>query len=62
MEGLEQLLPILINDVPPDPRDPKPNKPQQLPDPEHAPSNSICYYDLVSKSQPEPVPESPSVA
>ena len=63
MEGLQQPLPVLIEDILPNPPlDPKPNELQQLPGPEDVPSNPTSHYDLVSKSQPEPVPESLSVA
>ena len=63
MEGLQQPLPVLIEDVPPNPPlDPKPNEPRLIPGPEDALSNQVRHYDVVPKTQPEPVPESPSVA
>ena len=63
MEGVWQPLPVLIDNVPPDPPlDPEPNKSRLIPGPEDAPSNQVRHSDVVPETQPEPVPESPSVA
>ena len=62
MEGVWQPLPVLIDNVPPDhPLDPKPNELRLIPAPKDALSNQVHHYDVVPKTQPEPVPESPSV-
>ena len=56
MEGVWQPLPVLIDDVPPDPPlDPKLYESRLIPGPVQVPSN-------LPETQPEPVPESPSVA
>ena len=60
MEGLQQPLPVLIDDVPPDPPlDPESNVPHQL---ANQASHPIRHYDIVPEPQPEPVPVPASVA
>ena len=57
MEGIWQPLPVLIDDVLPNPPlDPKPNEPQLIPGPEDALSNQVRHNDVVPETEPEPVP------
>ena len=56
LEGVYTHESELVDDVPPDPRDQKPNKPQQLPDAAHLPLLPV-RQPAMNKPQPEPVPK-----